>query len=95
MIARAYTYIRWLSLDIVAGAIFVSLFLSSELGVVLSAIEIALLGLSVWLIYTTDHLLDVRKRTVVTARRMVEDIFDIRSIEVKYLQIYRDFGLNI
>ncbi len=69
MIARAYTYIRWLSLDIVAGAIFVSLFLSRELGVALHANEVFLLGLSVWLIYTLDHLLDVQKATVSTERR--------------------------
>jgi 4-hydroxybenzoate polyprenyltransferase len=69
MIARAYTYIRWLSLDIVAGAIFVSAFLSREVGITLTTVESALLGLAVWSVYTIDHLRDSATRHLTTERR--------------------------
>lgn len=69
MIARAYTYIRWLSLDIVAGAVFVSAFLSRELGVSLTTVESALLALAVWSVYTIDHLRDSAKGHLTTERR--------------------------
>ena len=49
-----------LSLDIVAGSIVSALFFSRILHVNVLPYGLAALGLTVWLIYTTDHLLDAR-----------------------------------
>lgn len=53
--------IRTLSLDIVLGACISSLFFAHLLKIFIPPITICLLGTSVWLIYTIDHLIDARK----------------------------------
>ncbi|WP_258099510.1 UbiA family prenyltransferase [Marinoscillum pacificum] len=55
---RIYKYFRWLSLDIVLGAIFFLAFLERYYQVNLSIHVYFALGSAVWLIYTTDHLMD-------------------------------------
>ena len=55
---RIYKYFRWLSLDIVLGAIFFLAYLESYYEVSLSFHVYYALGSAVWLIYTTDHLMD-------------------------------------
>jgi len=51
-------YVRVLSLDIVAGACICSLFFAEILEVEVGPPTLICLGISVWLIYTMDHLLD-------------------------------------
>ena len=72
MITRLIKIIRWLSLDITAGAILVSMLFCQELNTQYSWQEMTLLGLSVWIIYTIDHVLDGRKSDngLLSERRM-------------------------
>ncbi len=49
-----------LSLDVVGGAIASSIFFSTVFQTPISILVLTLLGLSVWIIYTVDHLLDVK-----------------------------------
>ncbi|MFY0607918.1 MAG: hypothetical protein JXR10_14465 [Cyclobacteriaceae bacterium] len=55
-----YKYFRWLSLDIVLGAIFFLAYLGKYYGVEISLHVYFALGSAIWLIYTTDHLIDAR-----------------------------------
>ena len=56
-----YRYFQILSFDVVLGACFGSAMISYLLNVELSSFLYVLLGLSVWIIYTSDRLLDVKK----------------------------------
>lgn len=67
--ARLYKIFTWLSLDITAGAIVFMTFLSREFGTPIQWSESAALGISVWLIYTIDHLLDVRAASSLVSER--------------------------
>lgn len=70
MIARAYKIFTWLSLDVTAGAIVFMCFLAQEFDITVRWSESAALGLAVWIIYSIDHLLDVRKAVdPITSRR--------------------------
>jgi hypothetical protein len=57
----AYRLLNLLSLDVVAGSISSSLFFSHLFKVPVHAAAVFALGLSVWCIYTLDHLHDVAK----------------------------------
>lgn len=60
---KLYSYFHLLSLDVVLGAIAGMLFFAHVLSLAMY-IEIAIiLGLTVWIIYTLDHLMDVKKTT--------------------------------
>jgi 4-hydroxybenzoate polyprenyltransferase len=67
---QPYQFIRILSLDVVAGACISTLFIAKSLGVLIPPIIVISLGLTVWIIYTLDHLLDARyiPHTASTAR---------------------------
>jgi 4-hydroxybenzoate polyprenyltransferase len=56
-----YRKINLLSLDIVAGVVICALFFSRIFQVHIRPQGLITLGLSVWIIYTADHLLDARK----------------------------------
>jgi 4-hydroxybenzoate polyprenyltransferase len=56
---KIYERINLLSIDVALGAVCSSLFLSSIIHEKISYPALAVLGLSVWVIYTTDRLLDV------------------------------------
>lgn len=56
-----YKYFRWLSLDIVTGAIFLLAYLGSIYQITFSFSTYFGLSSAIWLIYTTDHLIDARK----------------------------------
>ena len=56
-----YAYIRILSLDIVAGSVVMSSVVSRVMGQNTTFSSLFLLASSVWLIYTTDHLIDAHK----------------------------------
>jgi 4-hydroxybenzoate polyprenyltransferase len=57
-LTSAYHYINILSLDVAAGAVVSSLFFSEILGVAISSYTLAVLAITVWIIYTVDHLRD-------------------------------------
>lgn len=59
---QLYKIIRALSLDVVAGACISSVALGSVLYEQVQIVPVVALGLSVWVIYTFDHLWDVRKK---------------------------------
>ena len=56
-----FQYLNILSLDVVTGACMCSYFIADVLNVQLQWTSVALLGLTVWLIYTFDHLNDARQ----------------------------------
>jgi len=58
---RVYRYVNLLSLDIVAGAVVSALFFARVLEVTLRPVGLLALGLTVWVIYTADHLRDARE----------------------------------
>jgi hypothetical protein len=53
-----YHYINILSLDVAAGSVVGALFFSEIFGVVISPYTLAVLAITVWIIYTVDHLRD-------------------------------------
>lgn len=60
ILQRVYRIFNLLSIDVVAGAVFSSLYFSVLLGVKPDSYSLIVLGLTVWIIYTADRLLDVR-----------------------------------
>lgn len=58
---RAYRLLNILSLDIVAGAVICAIFFARIFDVVILPYGFISLGLTVWVIYTADHLLDASK----------------------------------
>ncbi len=58
---RFFQHINVLSIDIVAGAIVSALFFGKFLEVEIKPIGLIALGLTVWVIYTIDHLWDASK----------------------------------
>jgi len=60
-LVRAYRLLNILSLDIVAGAIICAVFFARIFNVVILPYGLISLGLTVWVIYTADHLLDASK----------------------------------
>lgn len=56
-----YKYFRWLSLDVVLGAIFFLAYLEHYYHVYLSLSIYFALASAIWLIYTADHLIDTGK----------------------------------
>lgn len=58
---RIYRFFNLLSIDVVLGAICSALFFARIFGVGIHPQGLLALGLTVWVVYTTDHLLDARK----------------------------------
>lgn len=63
MLSSAYRIINLLSLDVAIGAIITALFFSKQLLAPVRVYGIVALGLTVWVIYTADRLMDVRYLT--------------------------------
>ncbi len=61
MFSKAYQYIRAFSLDVVAGAAISASWVGKYFDADIPFSTIVALALTVWLIYTIDHLLDARK----------------------------------
>jgi hypothetical protein len=61
LLHRLYRWINILSLDVAVGAVVCASFFSSVLGVHIKPYGLISLGLTVWIIYTVDHLLDARR----------------------------------
>jgi hypothetical protein len=60
-ILQLYRYCNYLSLDVACGAMICAAFFARILHVELRPYGLASLGLTVWIIYTTDHLLDAKR----------------------------------
>lgn len=58
---KAYSFIQNISLDVVFGAIAMAWLVAKSFRVEVIQEVYVILGLSVWVIYTLDHLLDARK----------------------------------
>src|SRR6187431_1308602 len=56
-----YRFINLLSIDVALGAVCSALFFARLLSVRILPFGLITLGLSVWIIYSVDHLLDARK----------------------------------
>lgn len=61
MLSKIYRYLNILSLDVAVGASICTVYLSKFFHVDISWPPAVVLGLTVWLIYTFDHLQDSRK----------------------------------
>ncbi len=61
MLLKFYRYCNLLSLDVAIGACICSVYLSRLMLVNIPWLSILVLGLTVWLIYTFDHLQDAKK----------------------------------
>ena len=61
MFSKSYQYIRAFSLDVVAGAAISARWVGNYFEVNIPFEAIIALSITVWLIYTLDHLLDARK----------------------------------
>lgn len=64
-----YKYLRWLSLDIVLGAIFFLAYLDQFYALYLSIDVYLCLAAAVWCIYLIDHLIDSQKRESFNSKR--------------------------
>jgi 4-hydroxybenzoate polyprenyltransferase len=60
-LVRVYRLLNLLSLDVVAGAVVSALFFARVFQVEVRPVGLIALGLTVWIIYTADHLRDVSK----------------------------------
>jgi 4-hydroxybenzoate polyprenyltransferase len=68
MIEQAYKYFRWLSLDIVLGAILFLYALQNLYQLSFSWHVYFALASAVWLIYTVDHLMDANEGSLIPRR---------------------------
>lgn len=59
-VLNIYRTLNALSIDVAVGACITSIFIASLLDVAISVSAILSLGISVWLIYTFDHLMDAK-----------------------------------
>ncbi|MEX1241233.1 MAG: hypothetical protein WEB30_16045 [Cyclobacteriaceae bacterium] len=70
VVMNVYQYVNILSLDVAAGAVICSLFFARIFHVVVSPYGLAALALTVWVIYTIDHLRDAKTiKTVASTDR--------------------------
>src|SRR5882724_140090 len=58
---QAYRLLNILSIDVTAGAVISASFFACIFDVTVLPYGLISLGLTVWIIYTTDHLIDARK----------------------------------
>lgn len=71
---QLYRYFRWLSLDVVLGAIVFLEFLRSVYELVMPVTVYLALAIAVWLIYTVDHLIDSENSQSSDPRRQFHQI---------------------
>jgi 4-hydroxybenzoate polyprenyltransferase len=80
IVVKAYRFLNLLSIDIAAGAIACALFFARLLDVEMRVAAIVSLGLTVWIIYTVDHLMDAKKiegRASTERHRFHQDHFKV------------------
>src|SRR5690606_25266203 len=57
---KIYRLLSVLSMDVAFGACIMAVFIAEIFGVTVPLVTLSALGLSVWIIYTVDHLNDAR-----------------------------------
>ena len=89
---RFYQYVNILSLDIAAGAVISARFFAKIFDVQVRPYGLVALGLTVWIIYTVDHLRDAKniKHTASTQRHRFHQKYFHRLIIVLGLAIALD-----
>jgi 1,4-dihydroxy-2-naphthoate octaprenyltransferase len=94
-VAAFYRIINLLSIDVAVGAVISALFFARLLGVGVLPSGLAALGLSVWIIYTFDHLLDAWsiKSEASTARHRFHQRFFKPIALILFTGIVLDMGL--
>src|SRR4051812_9025759 len=63
MLSRAYRFLNIISVDVALGAAVGALFFARIFDAPIKSYGVLSLGLTVWIIYTADHLLDAKKIT--------------------------------
>jgi hypothetical protein len=84
-LVRIYKYFNLLSVDIAIGAIAGASFFASLLEVAVRPYAYMSLGITVWIIYTTDHLFDARKIKAIASterHRFHQRNFNVLSVLV-------------
>jgi 4-hydroxybenzoate polyprenyltransferase len=97
MLFSLYRYVNLLSLDVVAGSVCCALFFGKAYGTALDANTLVVLGLTVWLIYTADHLLDASKirDNAVTKRHSFHQKHNLTLLIVSLIVLIVDFVLTV
>ena len=92
MLIKAVRIFQILSLDIVSGAMILLRFFCSYYGEVVGIEMYLVLGTTVWLIYTIDHLHDAKKAPMSKRARYQ---FHFRYRKALRLAVFTAFGLNL
>lgn len=69
---RTYRFLNIISTDVALGAVVSSLFFSRIMNADVRPLAYAALGLTVWIVYTIDHLLDAKRLTVTASTQRHE-----------------------
>lgn len=80
---KIYHHLNILSVDVSAGAVICALFFAKILDVVIGVPGLIVLGLTVWIIYSADHLLDVRRigeQAVTSRHRFYQRYFGVMIV---------------
>jgi len=77
-------YIRFLSLDVTLGAALLTMAISNFIGVQLPLSVPVCLAISIWLIYTLDHLLDAKRSPQITIER---HLFHRRNFKILVINL--------
>ncbi|MGC1243090.1 MAG: hypothetical protein WA874_15985 [Chryseosolibacter sp.] len=95
VLRQFYQYINILSIDVVAGAVISALFFARIFDVTVSPYALAALALTVWIIYTIDHLRDARaiRNTASTDRHRFHQQYFKVVASVLIIIIAIDFAL--
>lgn len=91
-----YRFINTLSIDISIGAVIVSYFFSLVFNVNPDRFSLTALGLSVWIIYSVDHLLDARRipTSAFTFRhRFYQKNFHVLGVSVSIAAVLTAVGI--
>lgn len=92
ILLKVYRLLNLLSIDVALGAVCSALFFSKVFGVLILPYGLVALALTVWIIYTVDHLLDARKvsRKASTKRHQ----FHQRNATVLFGLVLVAIGIN-
>jgi 1,4-dihydroxy-2-naphthoate octaprenyltransferase len=80
---KAYRFLNLLSIDVSVGAVACAVFFSKLFDVTTDRYSLIALGLSVWIIYTTDHLMDakrIRQRAVTPRHYFHQEYFTALTV---------------
>ena len=86
-LGKFYQFVNVLSLDVAAGAIVSALFFARIFTVQILSWGVGALGLTVWIIYTTDHLVDAKRVGAAASsrrHRFHQDHFTVLAVIVLF-----------